>query len=161
HAVARDEFAPALGAGALVGGQFEVVGCLAHGGLGWIYLARDRNVSGRWVVLKGLLNSGDREAYEAAVAERQYLAEVEHPLIVEIFNFVLHDGLGYTVMEFVGGKSLKDVLKERRDSGGGQPRPLPVDQAIAYILEVLPAFSYLHDRGLLYCDFKPDNIIAQ
>ncbi|MCP2262875.1 tetratricopeptide repeat protein [Promicromonospora thailandica] len=161
HCGARYDFAPALTAGDLVGGQYEVVGCLAHGGLGWIYLARDRNVSGRWVVLKGLLNSGDKEAYEAAVAERQYLAEVEHPLIVEIFNFVLHDGLGYTVMEFVGGKSLKDVLKERRDQGGGQARPLPVDQAIAYILEVLPAFSYLHDHDLLYCDFKPDNIIAQ
>ena len=43
----------------LVGGQYEVAGCLAHGGMGWIYLARDRNVNGRWVVLKGLLNSGD------------------------------------------------------------------------------------------------------
>lgn len=161
HCGARYDFAPALKAGDLVGGQYEVVGCLAHGGLGWIYLARDRNVSGRWVVLKGLLNSGDKEAYEAAVAERQFLAEVEHPLIVEIFNFVLHEGLGYTVMEFVGGKSLKDVLKERRDQSGGQARPLPVDQAIAYILEVLPAFSYLHDHDLLYCDFKPDNIIAQ
>lgn len=161
HCGARYDFAPALKAGDLLAGQYEVVGCLAHGGLGWIYLARDRNVSGRWVVLKGLLNAGDREAYEAAVAERQFLAEVEHPLIVEIFNFVLHEGLGYTVMEFVGGKSLKDVLKERRDLGGGQARPLPVDQAIAYILEVLPAFSYLHDHNLLYCDFKPDNIIAQ
>jgi serine/threonine-protein kinase PknG len=161
HCGARYDFAPALEAGDLLAGQYEVVGCLAHGGLGWIYLARDRNVSGRWVVLKGLLNAGDTEAYEAAVAERRFLAEVEHPLIVEIFNFVLHEGLGYTVMEFVGGKSLKDVLKERRDQDGGQPRPLPVDQAIAYILEVLPAFSYLHDHGLLYCDFKPDNIIAQ
>lgn len=161
HCGARYDFAPALKAGDLVARQYEVVGCLAHGGLGWIYLARDRNVSGRWVVLKGLLNAGDKEAYEAAVAERQFLAEVEHPLIVEIFNFVLHEGLGYTVMEFVGGKSLKDVLKDRREQDGGQPRPLPVDQAIAYILEVLPAFSYLHDHELLYCDFKPDNIIAQ
>jgi serine/threonine-protein kinase PknG len=37
----------------LVAGQYEVLGCLAFGGLGWIYLARDRNVSDRWVVLKG------------------------------------------------------------------------------------------------------------
>ncbi len=37
--------------------------------------------------------------------------------------------------------------------------PLPVDQALAYILEVLPAFQYLHDLGLVYCDFKPDNLI--
>ena len=42
---------------------------------------------------------------------------------------------------------------------GGSYDALPVDQALAYILEVLPAFSYLHDLGLVYCDFKPDNLI--
>lgn len=99
------DFDPTLAAGDLVGGQYEVVGPMAHGGLGWIYLARDINVSGRFVVLKGLLNSGDRDAYEAAVAEREFLAEVEHPLIVEIYNFARHQGAGYTVMEYVGGRS--------------------------------------------------------
>ena len=67
-----------------------MLGCLAHGGLGWIYLARDRNVSDRWVVLKGLLNTGDADAMAAAVAERRFLAEVEHPNIVRIYNFVQH-----------------------------------------------------------------------
>ena len=56
---------PEAGAGDLVAGQYEVLGCLAHGGLGWIYLARDRNVSDRWVVLKGLLNTGDADAMAA------------------------------------------------------------------------------------------------
>ncbi|WP_125774909.1 serine/threonine-protein kinase [Antribacter gilvus] len=161
HCGTRYDFTPTLHPGDLVGGQYEVVGCLAHGGLGWIYLARDRNVNGRWVVLKGLLNSGDKDAYEAAVAERQFLAEVEHPLIVEIYNFALHEGAGYTVMEYVGGRSLKQMLGERREANNGVNDPFPVDQAIAYLLEVLPAFSYLHDHDLLYCDFKPDNIIAQ
>jgi serine/threonine-protein kinase PknG len=106
-------FTPKLTPQTMVNGQYEVAGCLAHGGLGWIYLARDKNVSDRWVVLKGLLNAGDEDAYAAAVAERQFLAQVEHPLIVEIFNFVSHDGAGYTVMEYVGGTSLKAILKER------------------------------------------------
>ena len=56
-------------------GQYEVLGCLAFGGLGWIYLARDRNVSDRWVVLKGLLNTGDADAMAAAVSERSAAAE--------------------------------------------------------------------------------------
>lgn len=155
----RFDFDPRLTPGTLVGGQYEVVGCLAHGGMGWIYLARDRNVSGRWVVLKGLLNTGDADAVEAAIAERQFLARVEHPLIVEIYNFVEHDGDGYTVMEYVGGRSLKQLLTDRRDAAGGRVDPLPVDQALAFVLEVLPAFAYLHDLGLLYCDFKPDNVI--
>lgn len=152
-------FEPSLQPGDLVGSQYEVVGALAHGGLGWIYLARDKNVSDRWVVLKGLLNTGDADAYQAAVAERQFLAQVQHPLIVEIYNFALHEGAGYTVMEYVGGSSLKDILKDRMAAAGGRYDPFPADQAIAYIVEILPAFSYLHSQGLLYCDFKPDNII--
>jgi serine/threonine-protein kinase PknG len=154
-------FSPKLAPGDLVAGQYEVVGCLAHGGLGWIYLARDRNVSDRWVVLKGLLDSGDEDAMEAAVAERRFLAEVEHPNIVKIFNFVQHKGAGYIVMEYVGGDSLKDLLKQRRDANGGKPNPLPVTQAIAYMVEILPALGYLHKSGLVYCDFKPDNVIQQ
>ncbi len=152
-------FAAKLKPGELVAGQYEVVGALAHGGMGWIYLARDRNVSDRWVVLKGLLNSGDQDALAAAIAERQFLAQVEHPLIVEIYNFVSHEGAGYIVMEYVGGKSLKQILKDRMAANGGAYDPLPVDQALAYIYEILPAFSYLHDLGLVYCDFKPDNLI--
>jgi serine/threonine-protein kinase PknG len=157
----RFSFTPKLAAGELVAGQYEVLGCLAFGGLGWIYLARDRNVSDRWVVLKGLLNTGDADAMAAAVAERRFLAEVEHPNIVRIYNFVQHadhrtgETAGYIVMEYVGGKSLKEILLEVRRSGGS----VPVEHAIAYAIEVLPALGYLHDHGLVYCDFKPDNVI--
>jgi len=152
-------FTPKLQPGDLVANQYEVAGCLAHGGLGWIYLAKDHNVSDRWVVLKGLLNTGDKDALAVAIVEKQFLAQVEHPLIVEIYNFVTHEDAGYIVMEYVGGTSLKQILKDRMRANNGKFDPLPVDQALAYILEILPAFSYLHDLGLIYCDFKPDNLI--
>ncbi len=161
HCRTRFSFAPKLAPGELVAGQYEVLGCLAHGGLGWIYLAKDHNVSDRWVVLKGLLNTGDPDAMEAAVAEGRFLAQVEHPNIVKIFNFVQHtsrgDGetAGYIVMEYVGGKSLKQIRLEARQ----RRTAVPVAHALAYALEILPALGYLHDRGLVYCDFKPDNVI--
>ena len=82
-------------------------------------------MSDRWVVLKGLLNSGDPDALAAAIAERQFLAQVEHPLIVEIYNFVTHEGAGYIVMEYVGGTSLKQLLKDRMRSDNGAYDPLP------------------------------------
>src|SRR5438105_3865834 len=157
----RFSFSPKLDPGELVAAQYEVLGCLAHGGLGWIYLAKDRNVSDRWVVLKGLLNTGDADAMAAALAERQFLAEVEHPNIVRIYNFVQHadrrtgELAGYIVMEYVGGKSLKEILVDARNAGGS----VPLAHALAYAIEVLPALGYLHDRGLVYCDFKPDNVI--
>jgi serine/threonine-protein kinase PknG len=152
-------FEPKLRPHDLVGAQYEVVGCLAHGGMGWVYLARDRNVSDRWVVLKGLLNAGDSDATAAALSERRFLAEVEHPNIVKIFNFVEHESSGYIVMEYVGGRSLKQILTARREANGGEPDPLPASEAVAYMLEILPALGYLHDVGLLFCDFKLDNVI--
>lgn len=154
-------FKPRLVKGDLLGGQYEVEGCLAHGGLGWIYAARDRNVDNRWRVLKGLLDQGDADAQAAAVAERRFLAAVDHPNIVRIYNFVEHPDrwtgadVGYIVMEYVGGKSLRQLHEERRQVGDR----LPLEQVLAYGLEVLPALGYLHDHGLVYCDFKPDNVI--
>ncbi len=152
-------FEPKLAPGDLVADQYEVAGCLAHGGMGWIYLARDHHVSERWVVLKGVLNAGDADAMAAALAERRFLAEVEHPNIVKIFNFVRHNDAGYIVMEYVGGRSLKQILAARREANGGEPDPLPPAQAIAYMLEILPALGYLHELGLVYCDFKGANVI--
>ncbi|WP_308162897.1 serine/threonine-protein kinase [Nocardia alni] len=152
-------FRPMLQPGEVVADQYEVRGCLAYGGMGWIFLARDRNVSGRWVVLKGLQNPLDLEAHVVALAERQFLSEMTHPSIVKIYNFVKHrsaDGIpcGYIVMEYVGGRSLKIELDQRA------PEYLPVSEALAYMLEVLPALDYLHSLGLAYNDLKPDNIMV-
>ncbi|GFG73488.1 serine/threonine-protein kinase PknG [Mycobacterium botniense] len=147
-------FLPQLNPGDVVAGQYEVKGCIAHGGLGWVYLAFDKNVNDRPVVLKGLVHSGDAEAQAIAMAERQFLAEVVHPSIVQIFNFVEHadrhgNPVGYIVMEYVGGQSLKR----------GKGEKLPVAEAIAYILEIMPALGYLHSIGLVYNDLKPENIM--
>jgi serine/threonine-protein kinase PknG len=159
-------FLPRLSPGDLLGGRYEVLGCLAHGGLGWIYLARDRNVSDtvadRWVVLKGLIDTGDPDAMAAAVNERRFLVNVDHSTIVKIHDFTTYADprtgteVGYIVMEYVGGPSLRDLLLAHRESTG---EALPLAQVLAYGLEVLPALGYLHDRDLLYCDFKPDNVI--
>jgi serine/threonine-protein kinase PknG len=153
-------FVPQLRAGDTIAGQYEVKGCIAHGGLGWVYLAVDHNVNDRPVVLKGLVHSGDAEAQAIAMAERQFLAEVVHPQIVQIFNFVEHtdrhgDPVGYIVMEYIGGQSLKRSSKK----GGKKGEKLPVAEAIAYLLEILPALSYLHSIGLVYNDLKPENIM--
>ncbi len=155
----RFDFEPRLTPGTLLNDQYEVVGPLAHGGMGWIYLAKDQNLSGRWVVIKGLVNSADKDLQEAVITEKQFLAEVAHPLIVEIYNFVNHEEVQYIVMEYVGGTSLNDVLKQRLKANNGAYSPLPPEQAIAYMVEILPAFSYLHQTGLLYCDFKPANLM--
>ena len=145
-------FISSLKPGDRVAGQYEVKGAIAFGGLGWVYLGFDLTLS-RYVVLKGLLNTEDASSAAVAVAEKQFLASVKHANIVGIYNFVNHGGEGFIVMEYVGGKTLKDIRKERGI--------LPVAEAIAYIHRVLGAFSYLHSQGLVYCDFKLDNLLVE
>ena len=145
-------FTPTLKAGDVVANQFEIKGAIAYGGLGWIYLSWDSTLS-RWVVLKGLLNSKDEASAAVALAERQFLASVKHSKIVGIYNFVSEGTEGYIVMEYVGGKTLKAIRQERG--------PLPVPEAVAYIHGILPAFAYLQRQGLVYCDFKPDNVMLE
>ena len=146
-------FEPTLKAGDVVGGQYEVRGPIAFGGLGWIYLAQDTRLTQRWVVLKGLLNSKDENAAQAALQEREFLSAVKHPNIVSVYNFVNHGADGFIVMEYVGGKTLNDLRKERG--------PLSPEAAIAYIHRLLGAFAYLHERGLVYCDFEPANAMLE
>ena len=156
---AEYDFKPTLKPGDILADQYEVKGPIAFGGLGWIYLATDTRLN-RWVVLKGLLNSRDPAAAAAAVAERQFLAAVKHGKIVGIYTFVTRPapsgsggGESFIVMEYVGGRTLKAI---RRDRG-----PLPPAEAMAYIIGILPAFAYLHEQGLVYCDFKPDNVMLE
>ncbi|MGZ8178353.1 tetratricopeptide repeat protein [Williamsia sp. SKLECPSW1] len=159
----RYSFVPGLTPGTMVADQYEIRGAIAHGGLGWIYLAVDRNVADRAVVLKGLLNSKDREAQAVAFAERQFLAAVSHPNIVKIFNFVEHtddrgNTFGYIVMEYVGGATLKSLTTPAGESST-QRTQMPPEEAIAYVLEIMPAVSYLHTVGLVFNDIKPENIM--
>ena len=68
HCGSTYSFLPQLIPGELVAEQYEIKGCIAHGGLGWVYLAFDKNVNDRPVVLKGLVHSGDAEAQAIAMA---------------------------------------------------------------------------------------------
>ncbi|GAB2503456.1 serine/threonine-protein kinase [Nocardiopsis aegyptia] len=155
-------FVPTLRPGDLVAGQYRIEGAIAYGGMGWIYLAADQNLDGQWVVLKGLLDSSDEYAQEAAEAERRFLISVDHPNIVKIINFVQHADTTtgavhrYLVMEYIGGGSLQKMLREHLESTG---QGLPPRQAIPYTLEILRALDHLHSQGMLFCDLKPANVV--
>lgn len=152
----RYSFKPKLVPGQLVGddGQYEIKIRIAFGGMGWIYGAWDRKV-GRPVVLKGLLNTADAALAAAAEQEKRMLAKIKHGRIVGIYNFITVDGFDYIVMEYVGGKTLKQIRKERG--------PLPVEEAIAYIYAICPAFTFLHTQtpAIISNDFKPDNVMLE
>ena len=98
------------------------------------------------------------------MAERRFLAEVEHPNIVRIHNFVEHLDqrtrrlVGYIVMEYVGGKSLKEIAQRRRTTAAARSAAARAGRR-AYVLEIAGRARLPAQPGLLYCDFKPDNVI--
>jgi serine/threonine-protein kinase PknG len=150
-------FLPKLSRGDRVGDRYDVLGCFARGGLGWVYLAADSALAGQHVALKGVINSGSAVLRSLARVERDVLTRLDHPNIVRISDFAEHPVPGggepdtYLVMEYVGGRSLQDILVK-----GPAPR---VDHVIVYGRAILAALGYLHGEGLLYCDMKPDNVI--
>jgi serine/threonine-protein kinase PknG len=158
-------FEPTLRPGDLVADQYQIIGCLAHGGLGWVYLATDDHLDGNYVVLKGLINANDSHALETAVNERRFLTALEHPDIVRIYNFVTHPNpytgelIGYIVMAYVGGLSLQQIKEDTLRRQSALEEPLRLEHVVTYGIRILGALEYLHEQGLLYCDMKPDNVI--
>jgi serine/threonine-protein kinase PknG len=142
-----------LQVGSLLHNKYRVVKEIGAGGMGAVYLADDV-VLKRQVVIKALLSSSDPDLVEQSVKEREFLAAIKHASIVSIYDFITVGNDGYIVMEYVKGKTLEQVVEER----GG---PLGVEEAIRYILNILPAFSYMAKLGLVYCDFKPQNVMIE
>ena len=148
-------FNPKLQQGMMVANRYLVSGCVGYGGLGWVFLAEDTHLKDQPVVLKGLINAGNRHAAAAAERELRFLTEVDHPNIVRVRDFATQavDGADddeYIVMEYIPGPTVDHLAGE-----GG----LSVENAMAYCLHLLAAVEHLHSRNWLHCDIKPPNLM--
>lgn len=148
-------FVPKLQQGVMVADRYRVSGCVGYGGLGWVFLAEDTHLKDQPVVLKGLINAGNRHAAAAAQRELRFLTEVDHPNIVRVRDFAAQlvgdaDDDEYIVMEYIPGPTVDHLAGE-----GG----LSVENAMAYCLHLLAAVEHLHSRDWLHCDIKPPNLM--
>lgn len=136
---------------ALLSVRYEYVKMLGEGGMGGVFLATDRQLE-RNVAIK-FMNSAcisNPEVAERFIREARAQAVASHPGIVSIYD-VGTEGNPFIVMEFIEGKTIKDVIKKE----GG----FSLKESIKLMLLVAEALEYAHFKRIIHRDVKPDNII--
>ncbi len=135
----------------LAHGRYEVIAKLGEGGMGFVYRARDRNLDTD-VVIKvprpALMQ--DLEFAGRFTREARSLVKLAHPHVVKISEVGEHAGLPFVVLQFLAGGSLRDRQKGR---------PLPVSDLHRWLTDVAAALDFVHQKGYVHRDIKPDNIL--
>src|SRR5262245_34033463 len=139
--------------GALVDGRYRVRARVARGGMATVYSAMDERLE-RTVALKVIHpgHSRDRQFVERFNDEAKTIARLTHPNVVAVYDQGTHEGLPYLVMEYVRGRTLRDVLAERRR--------LQPQEALAIMEQMLAAIAAAHRAGLVHRDVKPENVLV-
>jgi len=131
-------------------GGYVVEGELGRGGMGAVFLARQGSV--RFAIK--IITSASGQAAARFEREAEALAAVDrHPNVVRVHAFAEHQGMPYLVLDFVEGGSLEDMIE------GG--RVLDPKRAAEICLKVAQALAFIHKRGILHRDLKPDNILIR
>ena len=139
--------------GTLIAGRYKVLEKLGTGGMASVYLAEDAEL-GRRVAIKLL---DDRHAQDEQFVERfrreaESAAGLSHSNVVSVFDRGETDGTYFIVMEYLEGKTLKELLVTRG--------PTPVRVAIDYTRQILQALDFAHRHGIVHRDIKPHNVIV-
>lgn len=132
--------------------RYEVLRKLGSGGMADVYLAKDR-VLGRQVALKVLSGqyADDQEFIERFRREASAAAGLNHPNIVQIYDKGEAEGTYYIAMEYLPGRSLKDIIVKYA--------PLSTDLVVSVARQIVEALRYVHRRDIIHRDIKPQNII--
>jgi serine/threonine-protein kinase len=136
----------------LVFGEYVVLDKLGEGGMGVVLKARHRRMK-RLVAVKMIATKelGSPDAVKRFYREVEAAAKLNHSNIVQAHDASEHEGVHYLVMEYVEGKDLAAIVKERG--------PLPIAQAVDYVVQAARGLQYAHEQGIVHRDIKPSNLL--
>lgn len=138
----------------LIAGRYEVISHIGQGGMADVFLALD-SILNRQVAIKILRADLSQDTVSILRFEREAQAAtaLSHPNIVEIYDVGDYKGHHYIVMEYVPGKTLKQIIRERG--------PLMKEEAIDIMKQLTSAIFEAHKKGIIHRDIKPQNIIVK
>jgi eukaryotic-like serine/threonine-protein kinase len=138
---------------AVIDGRYQVMAHLGTGGMAEVYCAQDLQL-GRKVALKVLHErfAADAEFVERFRREASSAAGLQHQHVVSVYDRGEWDGTSYIAMEYVPGRTLKQLVT---DDG-----PLDPQRAVDLVVQILRAARFAHRRGVIHRDFKPQNVIV-
>ena len=133
--------------------QFRVDGFIASTGMSTVYKTWDlkRNVYLAMKVLHADL-AEDPSVFKLFQREARALQKLAHPNIVPFYGIYQDHGFTFLLERFVGGPSLKEILRQRES--------LPVQETLAYLKAMCAALGYAHVNGVVHCDVKPGNVMV-
>jgi beta-lactam-binding protein with PASTA domain/tRNA A-37 threonylcarbamoyl transferase component Bud32 len=139
--------------GTTIDGRYRITGRVARGGMATVYTAVDDRLE-RTVALKIIHPSQATNIHfvDRFTDEAKTIARLTHPNVVAVYDQGRHQGLPYLVMEYVQGRTLRDLLTQRR-------RLNPVE-ALAILEQMLAAIAAAHRAGLVHRDVKPENVLV-
>lgn len=133
-------------------GNYRLERQIGKGGMSQVWLARHRTLEDRRVAIKLLVNQ-DPEWEDRFNREANITSRLRHECIVQIYDHGYHPPYHYTVMEYVPGGALRDVLRDRR--------PLPLETALHVFRAAGAALDYAHAHGVIHRDVSPGNILIE
>jgi serine/threonine-protein kinase len=139
--------------GTLFADRYRLERKLGSGGMADVWLAEDQEL-GRHVAVKILHEryANDEQFVERFRREATHAAGLSHPNIVSIYDRGVAGGSYYIVMEYIEGRTLKELIVTRG--------PCPVPVAISYTRQILAALRYAHKNGIIHRDIKPHNVLV-
>lgn len=143
--------------GSLLDHKYKILNEVGHGGMSVVYLAINEVANKMWAV-KEVRKDGvcDFEAVkQGLIVETDMLKKLDHPYLPSIIDVIEKDDSFLIVMDYIQGKSLKDVLK----NGGAQPK----EEVIKWGIQLCDVLGYLHSRqpSIIYRDMKPANVMLK
>ena len=137
-----------------IANRYEILSLIGQGGMADVYKAKD-TILNRIVAMKVLRDKLSQDAMALVRFQREASAasRLSHPNVVDIYDVGEYEGMHYIVMEFIRGRTLKELIAQRG--------ALDVDEAIGIMKQLVSAINHAHENNIIHRDIKPQNVLVK